>query len=230
MSQSAELLNLVEHTLHHIALAFMALVYTIRILWFLGFKAGKERQAATGAPDTTPVKGGIYSMFNIAMPWVMESTRTKPLFYLQFVIFHIGVTVSIGMLFIIPFVPELLANNAWLVTTIQVITGAACAVGVLRLIRRASDPYVRAISTPDDFFSLLLLTVWFFFAMLAAPNDRSAGLWHMHGYYWLATFFLIYVPFSKISHYLYYPFTRWYLGKTLGRRGSFPVRRVPPTA
>jgi hypothetical protein len=39
------------------------------------------------------------------------------------------------------------------------------------------------------------------------------------------SFFLIYVPFSKISHYLYYPFIRWYLGKTLGHRGSMPVRK-----
>jgi hypothetical protein len=42
-------------------------------------------------------------------------------------------------------------------------------------------------------------------------------------YLYLTSFFLLYVPFSKISHYLYYPFTRWWLGKALGHRGSFPV-------
>ncbi len=227
---SSELLALVEHRLHHLALAFMALVYTIRVFWFLGYKAGGDRQAPTGPPDTTPGKGILYSWFNIAMPWAMESTRDNLFLYAQFVVFHIGVTVSIGMLFLIPFFPDVLAENAWLVLAIQVITGAACAVGVLRMIRRLGSPYLRAISTPDDYFSLALLTVWFFFAMLAAPNDRSAGLWHLHGYYWLATFFLIYVPFSKISHYLYYPFTRYYLGKTLGHRGAYPMRRVPPSA
>jgi hypothetical protein len=42
----------------------------------------------------------------------------------------------------------------------------------------------------------------------------------------LATsFFLVYVPFSKISHYLYYPFTRYWLGKALGHRGSYPYAR-----
>ena len=40
------------------------------------------------------------------------------------------------------------------------------------------------------------------------------------------SFFLIYVPFSKISHYLYYPFTRYWLGKTLGHRGSMPPQKV----
>jgi hypothetical protein len=37
--------------------------------------------------------------------------------------------------------------------------------------------------------------------------------------------FLVYVPFSKISHYIYYPFTRTYMGRHFGRRGVFPIRR-----
>ena len=44
-------------------------------------------------------------------------------------------------------------------------------------------------------------------------------------YFLLTAFFLMYVPFSKISHYLYYPFTRYYLGKTLGYRGVTPMQR-----
>ena len=44
-------------------------------------------------------------------------------------------------------------------------------------------------------------------------------------YLFMTSFFLIYVPFSKISHYLYYPFTRWWIGKALGHRGSMPAAR-----
>ena len=85
---------------------------------------------------------------------------------------------------------------------------------------------MRAISSPDDYFSLVLLTVWFFFATLAVPNDISGGETILLTYFVLTAFFLVYVPFSKISHYLYYPFTRYYLGKTLGYRGSYPLRHV----
>ncbi len=46
-----------------------------------------------------------------------------------------------------------------------------------------------------------------------------------NSFFILTAFFLIYVPFSKISHYLYYPFTRYYLGKTLGHRGVHPPVR-----
>jgi nitrate reductase gamma subunit len=98
-------------------------------------------------------------------------------------------------------------------------------VGVLRIIRRVRDPYMRAISSPDDHFSLWLLTVWFFFAFLSVPNSTAMGEWHLLTYFVLTAFFLVYVPFSKISHYLYYPFTRYYLGKTLGFRGVFPMVR-----
>jgi len=225
MHEISGLLHFSEHTLQEVALAFMALVYITRITWFLRrFKAGGERQAATGSINTSKAKGILYSWANVAMPWAMESTRTKPFNYAQFVIFHIGVTAAIGLSFVIPYFPGLLESQG-LVIGIQVSTGWACLVGVLRMVRRISNPYMRAISSPDDYFSLTLLTVWFFFATLAAPNSTASGEWHLLTYFILTAFFLVYVPFSKISHYLYYPFTRYYFGKSMGYRGVYPLQR-----
>jgi nitrate reductase gamma subunit len=154
----------------------------------------------------------------------MESTRTKPFMYGQFAIFHIGVTVAIALSFVIPYAPALLEDRT-IVVVLQVVIGAAFGVGVLRMIRRVSNPYMRKISSPDDYFSLALLTVWFFFAALAVPNSTANGEWHLISYFILTAFFLVYVPFSKISHYLYYPFTRYYFGKTMGYRGVYPLQR-----
>jgi nitrate reductase gamma subunit len=215
-------LHFAEHTLQEVALIVMGTVYTLRIIWLLRrFKAGKERQAPTGPKNTTPAKGVIYSWLNIAMPWTMESTRTKFFLYIQFVIFHIGVTVAIGLSFIIPYAPQVLTSTL-LVQILQIIIGAAFIVGCMRIVRRFGTTNMRAISSPDDYFSLILLTVWFFFATLAVPNT-SAGETILTIYFWVTAFFLIYVPFSKIGHYLYYPFTRYYLGKTLGYRGVYPM-------
>jgi hypothetical protein len=218
-------LHFSEDLLQLIALGFMALVYTLRIIWFLSFKAGAERQARTGRETTTPRKGILYSWANVVMPWGMESTRSNIPLYIQFVVFHLGVVGAIGLSFIIPYGPGLLKSTA-LVTVLQVLIGAACLVGVIRIIRRVGSVYMRAISSPDDYFSLMLLTVWFFFAVLAAPNDASGGEWHLITFFLLTAFFLVYVPFSKISHYLYYPFTRYYLGKTMGYRGVYPIQRA----
>ncbi len=219
------LLHFAEHTLQELALGFMASVYVVRIIWFLRHKAGNERQAPTGPMTTTKAKGILYSWANIAMPWAMESTRKKFLLYIQFVIFHVGVTTAIVLSFIIPYGPGLLARNI-LVLVLQIVIGAALIVGVMRFVRRVGNPYMRAISSPDDYFSLALLTVWFFFAVLAVPNETAGGELHLLMYFILTACFLVYVPFSKISHYLYYPFTRYYLGKTLGHRGVYPILRA----
>jgi hypothetical protein len=219
----SDFLHFSEHTLQEAALTFMAIVYITRLVWLTRFGAGGERQAATGSPDTTPGKGIIYSWANIAMPWAMESTRRNGFLYAQFVAFHLGVVAAISLSFVIPYAPALLESRG-LVVLFQVLTGIAFLVGLRRIVRRVGNLYLRAISTPDDYFSLGLLTVWFFFAFLAAPNRTGGGEWHLLAFFLLTAFFLVYVPFSKISHYLYYPFTRYYLGKSLGHRGVYPIR------
>lgn len=222
----SNLLHFSEHTLQEVALGIMAVVYITRVYWLTRFKAGKERQPATGAADTSIRRGILYSWANIAMPWGMESTRTKFFIYVQFVIFHLGVVAAIGLSFIIPYAPGLL-ETPLLVPILQAIIGVACLIGIIRIVRRVGDKYMRAISSPDDYFSLVLLTVWFFFATLAVPNNIENGEGILLTYFIMTAFFLIYVPFSKISHYLYYPFTRYYFGKSMGHRGTYPLKHVP---
>jgi len=225
----SELLHFAEHPLQEGALAVMATVYALRIAWLLHFKAGRDRQAPTGSRPPVMPRGILYSWLNIAMPWAMESTRTHAVLYVQFAVFHLGVTAAIALSFVIPYAPGWLESRA-LVVGLQGVMGAAFLVGLLRMYRRLSQPTMRAISTPDDYFSLTLLTVWMLFAVLAAPNDATRGEGVLLTYFFLTAFFLIYVPFSKISHYLYYPFTRFYLGKTLTHRGVYPIRRGPVPA
>lgn len=219
----SESLHFAEHRLQEIALGIMAVVYITRLFWLTRFTAGKERQAATGNGNPTSKKSIFYSWANIGMPWAMESTRRNFFQYIQFVIFHLGVVAAIGLSFVIPYAPQLMTPAV--VTVAQVLCGAAFLVGVIRIIRRIGSIYMRALSSPDDHFSLWLLTVWFAFAFLAAPNNYAAGETVLMLYFYMTAFFLIYVPFSKISHYLYYPFTRYYLGRTLGRRGVYPITK-----
>ncbi len=224
----SETLHFAEHTLQELALGLMALVYIIRLIWLFRFKRGKDGQPQTGAAIKTPPKGAAYSLSIVAMPWAMESSRTRPFFYTQFVIFHLGVVAAISLSFLIPYAPGF-AGSAAVVTIMQVLTGAAFIVACLRIFRRVTNKHMRAISTPDDFFSISLLTVWFLFAFLAAPNTPELGEGALMTFFMLTAFFLIYVPFSKISHYLYYPFTRYWLGRTLGHRGVYPITRKPHT-
>jgi len=221
----SDLLRFSEHTLQELALGFMALVYVTRIAWFLRFRAGGDRQAPAGTPGTGRTRGILYSWGVVAMPWAMESTRRHAWIYGQFVVFHLAVAAAIALSFVIPYAPGLLGHPA-AVAAFQALIGAGVLVGLMRLVRRVGDRYLRAISSPDDYFSLILLTVWLACGALAAPNDPARGEGVLLAFFLLTAFFLVYVPFSKISHYLYYPFTRYYLGRTLGHRGVFPMRRA----
>ena len=221
----SETLRFVSDDLQLMALSFMAIVYIFRIRWLLRFKASGERQAPSGGMNTSSFKGIVYSWANIAMPWSMESTRHMSFFYLQFVVFHLAVAANIGMSFVIPYAPGLMKPMI-VVRLLQILFAAACAIGCYRMYRRLSNPAIRLISTPDDFFSLALLTVWSLVSIFAAPNRPDLGEGPLMVYFIMTAFFLVYVPFSKISHYLYYPFTRFYFGRTMGHRGVYPVKRV----
>jgi nitrate reductase gamma subunit len=215
---------------HWIALVVMAIVYTLKIRWLLSFNLGKDKSAPGNPGQSNKQRGARYSLWNVAMPWSMESTR-KPkgfIFYLSFVIFHLGVVAGITLAFVSTIAPDFL-RIAMVANTMLVFLVSAFLVSVYRVFRRSLRPLMRLISTPDDYFSLLMLTIWF--GLGACTQAFLMGVWGMTNetllvaYLYLTSFFLLYVPFSKISHYLYYPFTRTYIGRALGHRGSYPVVR-----
>lgn len=224
----SETLRFVSDDLQLMALGFMAVVYILRIRWLLKFKASRDRQAHSDNMSTSSLKGIVYSWANITMPWAMESTRQMSFFYIQFVVFHVAVAANIGMSFVIPYAPYLI-KPVIVVRLLQILFAAACAIGCYRLYRRLTNPAIRLISTPDDLFSLVLLTVWLGASLFAAPNRPDLGEGPLMVYFIMTAFFLVYVPFSKISHYLYYPFTRFYFGRTMGHRGVYPIKRVTHT-
>jgi nitrate reductase gamma subunit len=210
--------------IHWIALGVMAVVYTLKIRWLLSFRATRDRQKPGSDGRTDAQRGAYYSLANVLMPWAMESTRRGFGFYLTFAVFHLGVVCGIALAFLStvarPFL-QLPAVSAVMLSFLL----AAGAIGAYRIARRLLRPVMRLISTPDDYFSISMLTVWFFLGALTqlAIAGRLAGEGYVVAYLLLTSFFLLYVPFSKISHYLYYPFTRTWLGRTLGHRGTYPL-------
>jgi nitrate reductase gamma subunit len=213
-------LKILENEVQIAALLFMGAVYIVRLIWLFRFKYRQERTFAEGSEKA----GMVYSLLNVAMPWGMESTRKKPGFYIQFVIFHAGVAAAIAATFIIPYFPQIFEVKV-MVYLFQILIGAACLVGLMRLNRRLTNPSIRFISTPDDYLSLILMIFFFAAGVLAVPNNYRRAEWPLILFFGLTAFFLVYVPFSKICHYLYYPFNRIFLGKTLGHRGVLPPRK-----
>lgn len=216
----SELLRVLENEVQIAALLFMAAVYTVRLVWLFKFRSRKERASAEGSEGA----GIGRSLLNIARPRDAESSRTKPGLYIQFVVFHLGVAVAITATFIIPYAPHILESRA-VVLFFQALIGAALVVALMRLVRRLRNPALRAVSTPDDYAALVLMILFFAAAVVAVPNDSHRSEAPLIAFFGLTAFFLITVPFTKIGHYLYYPFTHFYLGRTMGRRGVLPAKR-----
>ena len=210
--------KLLMNQLHYGALLFMIVAYSFKLWQLLRLPAVKE-----GTPPRGDHKKGVrYAYMTLAMPWELESYRKKPVRYVEFAFFHIATAFGIGMAFVTPIAHELMREPAVVyVLQISLLLGALA--GVSRLVRRFSSPAMRAISHPDDYFSLALLTVWFAAGVVAAPQVSETWLVI---FFALATFFLVYVPFSKISHYLYWPFVRFYMGKHFGHRGVYPKKSI----
>lgn len=201
------------------ALAFMAVVYVLKVRWLLRFRAPSERTPARG----DEARGVRYALATIALPWELPSTRVHWLRWVEFAVFHVGVAAAIGLTFVMPYWPRLVGGQA-VVIGFQVIFAAATLAALSRLWRRASRPELRLITSPDDVFSLALLVAWLVAGILAAPQRSEPSLVAFFG---LTAFFLVYVPFSKISHYVYWPFIRYYVGRHLGHRGAYPTKTVP---
>lgn len=202
-----------------VALAFMAVVYLVKIRWLLRFRAPVERTPARGSE----ARGVRYALTTLARPWELPSTRVHWFRWVEFAVFHVGVAAAIALTFVMPYWPRLVGARP-VVLAFQLIFGLATLAALSRLGRRMARPELRLITSPDDVFSLVLLTAWLVAGILAAPQRSEPSLIAFFG---LTAFFLVYVPFSKISHYIYWPFIRYYVGRHLGHRGAYPTKTVP---
>jgi nitrate reductase gamma subunit len=87
--------------------------------------------------------------------------------------------------------------------------------GGLRLYRRYQRPEMRVISSPDDYIAMGMVLVFLGTGILGLTGWPAVLI----AYFLVSALFLIYEPFSKIRHYIYYPFARYYYGASFGRRG-----------
>jgi len=205
-----EFVRVLENEVQIAVLLVFAAMYTARLLWLKSLRNPMEKATPKGSVR----KGVLLSFGSVFMPWSMESTRKHLAVWVEFALFHIAVAIAIGATFIHPYAPQVLTDPVVYVLSAFLAIGVLA--GFLRAARRVVRPEMRAISTPDDYFSISIVTIYFGTAIWGLVTD---GNWGLTAYFGLTAFLLLYVPWSKISHYLYMPFTRFYFGFLFGRRG-----------
>jgi hypothetical protein len=205
-----EFVRVLEHWVQIAALSLFALMYGLRLFRLWSLRQPLEKMEPKGSAR----RGILLSFGSVFMPWTMESTRKNLPVYAEFALFHIAIGIAIAASFIHPYAKGVLTDPV--VYTFTGFLAAGTVVGVLRMVRRVAKPEMRALNTPDDYFSITIITVYLPVAIWALVSESN---WGLIAFFGLTTFLLIYVPWSKISHYLYMPFTRFYHGFVFGRRG-----------
>jgi hypothetical protein len=194
-----------------LALIFLILVYALKLFLLMNFRLGKDIARAKGV-----MSRGITSSLTVNLrPWAMESSRKGFVGWLEFLVLHIGILVAIGTSFLIPYAPQVLQPAV--IGLFMLLMGLGFLAAGARLAKKLMRPQLKIISSRDDYFCIFAITLFLLAGTLAMTGVRE-----------LITFFLVitagllfYVPFSKISHYLYWPFSRYFMGKHFGRRGIY---------
>ncbi|MEW6033698.1 MAG: hypothetical protein AB1603_02455 [Chloroflexota bacterium] len=164
------------------------------------------------APEKGSARAGVvYALTVGMMPWKKESTRKHWVDYLRGILFHVGAFAGIIVVLL-----SLWWGDGPL--AYRLLFGAAVAIGlvagVLGLLVRVSNDNLRALSRADDYISPALVT-----AFLLAALGFLLGAWSRAAFYLVTSVVLLYLPFSKVRHCVYFFFSRSYFGNLFGRRG-----------
>jgi hypothetical protein len=201
---------LLTQILAGVAALFCVAAFGVRLRTFIRLARPGDRSTPKGSPD----KGVAYALTLGMMPWAKESTRRHALAYLRGVGFHAMVFLSFGMFLISPWLGKI-AEPIRL--GLAVLTGAGALLALLGFVSRLVEKSLKALSTPDDHFAILLVSLFLASAALAAWNLAWLPL-----FYLLSALVFVYMPLGKIRHCIYFAFSRLFFGKFFGRRAIYP--------
>jgi nitrate reductase gamma subunit len=181
-----------------------------RLQNFVRLAVPRDRSELKGNPNA----GVAFALSLGMMPWAKESTRLHALAYLRGVGFHLAVALAL----------VLFLGSPWLGLVPQgmrlgmvVLCGAGSLLALLGFASRFFEKNLKALSTPDDYFAILLVSL---FLACAAAMLLLPGLLPL--FYLASALVLIYMPLGKIRHCLYFVFSRLFYGRFFGRRGILP--------
>jgi hypothetical protein len=193
-------------------LALAALVFClVAIALRLNDILRRPRKRDLSRPRGSRARGILYA-FTLGMaPWEKESARKHWVAYLRGVIFHLGVFAAIAALLASPWLD---GAPAWLRGGWAVVAGAGAFAGFAATAMRRLDRNERALSVPDDYLAVALSAL---FAALAAVALLLAAA--LPAFYIVAALLLVYIPFGKIRHCVYFFYAKFFYGESTGQRG-----------
>lgn len=200
-----------------IALTALA-ICLIAFAWhfFRLIRLGKPTDHAR--PAGKPASGIVYSFTAGMNPVNKESAFLHLPTYAAGVIFHIASFVSL-LIFIL--VLAGVHPGTTFSTILAAVALAGAIAGFAMLVKRAADQKLRILSSPDDYFSNLIVSLFQAMTALVLITGQFVAAWML-----LSALLLLYMPVGKLKHAIYFFAARYHLGLFYGWRNVWP----PPKA
>ncbi len=179
-------------------------------------RLGKPLDYAPSSGKTLPAIQ--YSFTGAMSPLKKESAFLHLPTYTAGILYHLGTFLSILLFFLFLVQMTIPASLAYFFSGFLLIT-TVCGTGIL--IKRLAKKELRSLSSPDDYFSNLLVTL---FQLLTSLLFFFPSV--LPFYYILTSILLLYFPIGKLKHAIYFFAARYHLGLFYGRRGVWPPKNL----
>jgi nitrate reductase gamma subunit len=159
------------------------------------------------------------------IPWVKNTFSRKPVMYLAGGLFHLGLFVIIFLGTPHMLVWKSLLGFQWYTLPLPIVDWLAAVTIIAMatlLVNRMVDPVLKLITTHAEYFNWLFVFLpmvtgyimthhlWFRYEVLFSLHMLSVNV------------LLIWIPFSRISHFMFYFFSRTIHGAQFGKRAVTP--------
>jgi len=196
-------------------LAAAAVVFCIggfaaRLWTFLRLAVPMDRSQLKGNPNV----GVAYALSLGMLPWAKESTRRHAMAYLRGVGFHLTIFLVLVLFILSPWL-SLLPGLVRL--GLAFLCGLGSLMALLGFVSRFIEKSLKALSTPDDYFAILLVSLF-----QACSAAMLLNLDFLPLFYLLSALVFVYMPLGKIRHCIYFVFSRLFFGRFFGRRAVLP--------
>jgi nitrate reductase gamma subunit len=194
-----------------------------RLVSVVGLRWSRDRVPARGSKA-----GGVARSFLKGLliwpfiPWVKNTFSRNPVIYLAGGLFHLGLFVVIFLGTAHMLVWKSLLGFGWPTLPLPIVdwlaAGSITAMLAL-LIHRLVNPVLRLISGPAEYLSWL-----FVFLPMVSGYILTHHLWFAYEmaftlHMWSINLMLVWIPLSRISHFMFYFFSRAIHGQEFGKRG-----------
>lgn len=192
------------------AAAYCLAALTVLVLKTTAF----GRRHAYSRPAGSAFRGIVYSFGAGMLPGAKESAGKHRAVYAAGVVYHAGLFAALLYLALLIFpssIPPLLTN------ALRVLLACALAGGAGLLARRTAQPFLRALSCPDDYAANALSSLLLALALARTFIPAAAPALFL-----VAIVLFLYIPTGKIRHCFFFFYTRLAYGNFFGRRGVIP--------